>query len=73
MGIAGTFYRVIGRRFSTTLAAAAGGVFFFDLLINKGGDAIWDSVSSLFRGVLAFLSHVDFFFFNSNLHSFFSD
>lgn len=45
MGIAGVFYRAIGRRFSTTLAATAGGVFFLDLLINKGGDAIWDSVS----------------------------
>jgi hypothetical protein len=47
MGIFGTFYRTLGRRFSTTLAVAAGGVFFFDMLINKGGDAIWDSVSFL--------------------------
>jgi hypothetical protein len=44
MGIAGTFYRLVGRRFSTTLVLSAGGVFFLDLIVNKGGDAIWDSV-----------------------------
>jgi hypothetical protein len=45
MNVAGAFYRSIGRRFSTTLAAVAGGVFVFDLLINRATDAYWESVS----------------------------
>jgi hypothetical protein len=43
--VAGAFYRSIGKRFSTTLAAVAGGVFFFDLLVNRTTDAYWESVS----------------------------
>ncbi|KAI6171596.1 Complex III subunit 9 [Aphelenchoides bicaudatus] len=43
MGIFGTFYRTVGKRFSTSLALAAGGVFVFDVAINRGGDYIWDS------------------------------
>ncbi|CAD5208709.1 unnamed protein product [Bursaphelenchus xylophilus] len=43
MGVFGTFYNVAGKRFSTLLLTAAGGVFVLDLVLNRGTEAFWES------------------------------
>ncbi|KAI6239872.1 Complex III subunit 9 [Aphelenchoides fujianensis] len=45
MGWGAVFYRLVGRRFSTTLLAASAGVFGFDLVVNKATDAYWNSIN----------------------------
>ncbi|KAI6179889.1 Complex III subunit 9 [Aphelenchoides besseyi] len=45
MGWSGVFYRLVGRRFSTSLVAASVGVFGLDLLVNRLPDAYWDNIN----------------------------
>lgn len=45
MALAGTFYRLVGRRFSTLFIAVAGGTFVFDYGFNNLTNAFWDYVS----------------------------
>lgn len=45
MTIASSFYRLVGKRFSTLFVAVAGGTYVFDYCFNNVTDAIWDFVS----------------------------
>jgi hypothetical protein len=46
MGIGGTFYRLIGRRFSTLFLATVVGAFVVDHAVNTTVDNWWDWVSA---------------------------
>lgn len=53
MTFGASFYRLIGRRFSTLFLAVTGGMLVFDYGFNSVSNAIWDFVS-FFLNILIF-------------------